>query len=235
MTIVGSPIDSGRRAGRAPNTPASYTSSSSGVTVRLARLTAMFGSPTPTKQTRWPASSRAAATIIISDLENVAVARGPVIAAPRTARSGCRRDPRAGSACHPGPDDVVPERRAGARSARRGVDVVDLDDESVPAAWRGRPAVGHRPGGRRRRTGEPELRSPQADPRERGQHLLLHLEPERSGRTHRPGDIANEIADGAISRSARSRPSRTGAEPGLSDAIRSAPSFSTYAARPSRS
>ena len=28
----------------------------------------MFGSPTPTKQTRWPASSRAAATIIISDL-----------------------------------------------------------------------------------------------------------------------------------------------------------------------
>ena len=29
----------------------------------------MFGSPTPTKQTCWPASSRAAATIIISDLE----------------------------------------------------------------------------------------------------------------------------------------------------------------------
>ncbi len=28
----------------------------------------MFGSPTPTKQTCWPASSRAAATIIISDL-----------------------------------------------------------------------------------------------------------------------------------------------------------------------
>ncbi len=27
----------------------------------------MFGSPTPTKQTRWPSSARAAATIIISD------------------------------------------------------------------------------------------------------------------------------------------------------------------------
>src|SRR4029079_4668957 len=40
----------------------------SGAIVRFARLTAMFGSPTPTKQTRWPASSRAAATIIISDL-----------------------------------------------------------------------------------------------------------------------------------------------------------------------
>ena len=30
----------------------------------------MFGRPTPTKQTCWPASSRAAATIIISDLLN---------------------------------------------------------------------------------------------------------------------------------------------------------------------
>src|SRR6185503_20335062 len=30
----------------------------------------MFGRPTPTKQTRWPASSRAAATIIISDFVN---------------------------------------------------------------------------------------------------------------------------------------------------------------------
>ena len=50
-----------RRRARAP-----------GATVRLARLTAMFGSPTPTKQTRCPASSRAAATIIISDLEKPA-------------------------------------------------------------------------------------------------------------------------------------------------------------------
>ncbi len=73
VTIVGSPMDRGRRAGRAPNTPASYTSSRSGATVRLARLTAMLGRPTPTKQTCWPASSRAAATIIISDLLNVAV------------------------------------------------------------------------------------------------------------------------------------------------------------------
>ena len=52
VTIVGSPIDSGRRAGSAPKTPASYTSSSSGATVRLARLTAILGRPTPTKQTR---------------------------------------------------------------------------------------------------------------------------------------------------------------------------------------
>ena len=39
----------------------------------------MFGSPTPTKQTRWPASSRAAATIIISDLLKAAsvMARPP--------------------------------------------------------------------------------------------------------------------------------------------------------------
>src|SRR4029450_9356966 len=36
----------------------------------LARLTAMFGRPTPTKQTRCPSSARAAATIIISALEN---------------------------------------------------------------------------------------------------------------------------------------------------------------------
>src|SRR5947199_10876414 len=43
----------------------------SGATVRWARLTAMFGRPTPTKQTPWPASSRAAATIIISALLKV--------------------------------------------------------------------------------------------------------------------------------------------------------------------
>src|SRR5512136_2031774 len=77
VTIVGSPIDSGRRAGCAPNAPASYTSSRSGATVRLARLTAMFGSPTPTKQTCWPASSRAAATIIISELEKAAAPGAP--------------------------------------------------------------------------------------------------------------------------------------------------------------
>ena len=40
----------------------------------------MFGSPTPTKQTRCPASSRAAATIIISDLLNVA---SVIVAFPR--------------------------------------------------------------------------------------------------------------------------------------------------------
>ena len=66
LTSVGSPIDSGSRAGSAPNTPASYSSSMSGATVRLARLHAMFGGPTPTKHTRSPASWRADATIIIS-------------------------------------------------------------------------------------------------------------------------------------------------------------------------
>jgi hypothetical protein len=66
VTSVGSPIDSGRRAGAAPNTPASYTSCRSGATVRFARLHAMFGGPTPTKQTRSPSSWRAEATIIIS-------------------------------------------------------------------------------------------------------------------------------------------------------------------------
>ena len=73
VTIVGSPIDSGSREGRAPKTPASYTISSSGATVRWARLTAILGRPTPTKQTCWPSSARAAATIIISDLLNASV------------------------------------------------------------------------------------------------------------------------------------------------------------------
>src|SRR5439155_24376825 len=59
-------MESGRRAGADPNAPDSYTSSSSGATVRLARLHAMFGGPTPTKHTRSPASCRADATIIIS-------------------------------------------------------------------------------------------------------------------------------------------------------------------------
>ena len=63
---VGSPIESGRRAGLAPNTPDSYTISRSGFTVRLARLTAMLGGPTPTKHTRSLSSWRALATIIIS-------------------------------------------------------------------------------------------------------------------------------------------------------------------------
>ena len=59
-------MDSGRRAGAEPNTPDSYTSSRSRATVRLARLQAMLGGPTPTKHTRSPASWRAEATIIIS-------------------------------------------------------------------------------------------------------------------------------------------------------------------------
>src|SRR5258705_5255417 len=105
VTIVGSPMLSGRRAGRAPNTPASYTSSISGATVRFARLTAMFGRPTPTKQTRWPASSRAAATIIISDFVKSAATGSLMERAPsavlavvdRPGRCRGRRPQR----CHP--------------------------------------------------------------------------------------------------------------------------------------
>ena len=68
-TSVGSPIESGRRSGRAPNTPDSYTSWSSGATVRCARLHTMFGRPTPTKQLCMPASPRAEAAIMISFFE----------------------------------------------------------------------------------------------------------------------------------------------------------------------
>src|SRR6266511_359531 len=68
-TSVGSPIESGSRLGAAPKTPDSYTRSSCGATVRLARLQTMFGRPMPTKHTPPPASSRALATIIISDFD----------------------------------------------------------------------------------------------------------------------------------------------------------------------
>src|SRR5438132_586327 len=78
VASVGSPIDSGSRAGRDPNTPDSYTSSRSGATVRWARLHAMFGSPTPTKHTRSPASWRALATIIISaGVQSCSISRLP--------------------------------------------------------------------------------------------------------------------------------------------------------------
>src|SRR3954452_15838507 len=93
VTIVGSPMLNGSLAGRAPKTPASYTSSRSGATVFLARLTAMFGRPTPTKQTRVPASSRAAATIIISLALNVEVGvAAAVVTAASLADNGLRSD-----------------------------------------------------------------------------------------------------------------------------------------------
>src|SRR5438128_2003127 len=68
----------------------------SGATVRWARLTAMFGRPTPTKQTPWPASSRAAATIIISALLKVGSVTasspiGAVVDDARRRRSGSQR------------------------------------------------------------------------------------------------------------------------------------------------
>src|SRR5262245_47439547 len=72
----------------------------------------MLGSPTPTKHTRWPASSRAAATIIISDLENAASA----ITAPRTARWDCRPDRRRGTEPSPSAIRAVVDR-AGRRRA----------------------------------------------------------------------------------------------------------------------
>src|SRR4051812_26716590 len=49
----------------------------------------MFGRPTPTKQTRVPASSRAAATIIISDAEKSGITRTTEMA----------RQPMGGQAC----------------------------------------------------------------------------------------------------------------------------------------
>src|SRR3954470_24600172 len=103
VTIVGSPMESGSRAGLAPNTPASYTSSRSGATVRFARLTAMFGRPTPTKHTRCPASSRAAATIIISDLLKAA----SLIGAPPPTRAGPHREPRERPGVGPGARPAV--------------------------------------------------------------------------------------------------------------------------------
>ena len=69
VTKVGSPIDKGTRSGRAPNTPDSYTSWSSGETVRCERLQTMFGNPIPTKQIRSFASCLALAAIMISDFE----------------------------------------------------------------------------------------------------------------------------------------------------------------------
>ena len=62
----------------------------------------MFGSPTPTKQTCCPASSRAAATIIISDFEKA----GSVMSLTGTPRS------------RPTPDGAAPLGRSDAtRSA----------------------------------------------------------------------------------------------------------------------
>src|SRR5918992_2037592 len=95
VTRVGSPIDRGSRAGRAPKTPASYTSWRSGLTVRWARLQAMFGGPTPTKHTRSPASCRALATIIISAGVHASSDSGiaPVVHLARPGLSGPQRLP----------------------------------------------------------------------------------------------------------------------------------------------
>ena len=87
----------------------------------------MFGSPTPTKQTRCPASSRAAATIIISDLLNAASVIG---AFPRAIRptSGPRREPNVVGAAEPraagaptGPN--VARRALIGRISERSVDI----------------------------------------------------------------------------------------------------------------
>ena len=58
----------------------------------------MLGSPTPTKQTRWPASSRAAATIIISER---------LKALGRAARLALIGTPRS----RPTPDGALPDGR----------------------------------------------------------------------------------------------------------------------------
>ena len=80
VASVGSPIDSGSRSGRAPNTPDSYTSCRSGETVRCARLHTMFGKPTPTKQLRDRAELARARRDHDLGLRVAEVGRGRVVA-----------------------------------------------------------------------------------------------------------------------------------------------------------
>ena len=199
----------------------------------------MFGSPTPTKQTCWPASSRAAATIIISDLLK---APGSVTGPPRyRGRRPCRgagpsrpsgrrprTDRRSGGTRRSAPGGV---RRRGGRSRRR---------RSPPLA------VALRLLDERQREPLPhdrQVSAPVELERHRGHRLDVGRDAGRvavRARPIRPGDEDHERPRGghrpsAISGTTRSRPSRTAPSPGRSDATRSPPSFSTYDARPSRS
>src|SRR3990172_3953315 len=67
VTRQGSPIERGSRDGRAPYTPASYTSCAFGAWSRRARFTARLGRPTPTKTTSPSAISRAAVNAMSSE------------------------------------------------------------------------------------------------------------------------------------------------------------------------
>src|SRR5947208_9162153 len=130
-------MESGSLAGAEPNTPDSYTSSRSGDTVRLARLHAMFGGPTPTKHTRSPASCRAEATIIISvavySVTGVFVTRSHA-----TTPVACRRSlPSAGS--YPETTRVPPTERGTRLAALLFTDIVGstaLADELGDRRWR---------------------------------------------------------------------------------------------------
>ena len=155
----------------------------------------MFGSPTPTKQTRCPASSRAAATIIISDFENAASRhRRGLEQLDRVAVRVVEEDLLAAGPA----DDVVAERGAGvAEAVDERVEVVDLDDEPVPAAGLGRPPSGI---GRAADDAGPashRSRSPRRTRANAGQHLLDDLELEQVAvERQRPGDVGHEVADG---------------------------------------
>src|SRR5215210_1506221 len=92
----------------------------------------MFGRPTPTKHTRWPASSRAAATIIISDLVNASCS---VIGT-----TSCRPGPRGGPS---GGRSIREDRQARAPTPfgpARGT----FDDRTVVSGlgWRARWSLG---------------------------------------------------------------------------------------------
>src|SRR6185436_13807061 len=73
---------------------------------------------------------------------------------------------------------IAKGRTGGTEPLERVVQVVDLDDEAVPATRLGSPAVGHGPSGRAPGTGQPEGQVAARHERERRAHLLLELEPE---------------------------------------------------------
>ena len=181
----------------------------------------MFGRPTPTKQTRWPSSSRAAATIIISDLLK---SRLRSSAPPRRGRRHVRGRPatsdRAGS-----PWDETADR--GSVEAT-GCSVIGM--EALGRSHRCHPS------GRmdeRQRNRADTGRWPRRRARE-GRSALdvgriwtgwASARPVGRRGGHLRSSSVGPVVDGAGRRRLR----------GLSDASRSAPSFSRYAARPSRS
>ena len=70
---IPSPIDSGSRSGFDPSVPDSYTSTRPGACVVLARFAAVLGNPMPTKQVIPSRRCLAAAAVIISSADQLAV------------------------------------------------------------------------------------------------------------------------------------------------------------------